>query len=202
VIATVGAFTPLGERLKPGGGFGPCVMCNRDEYLATGGHHQVRGQVLEDIPLARLFLRHNLPVRCHVGQGIVSFRMYPGGVRELIEGWSKGMGYGAVSVHPAFSIMTAAWITGCFGAFFTPIRVLLTSEAAAAWMGAIIYLAYALLMHRILQGIGRFKWWTSALFPIPLFFFGAIMARSVLLTFLLGRVTWKGRAMNTLRRRE
>jgi len=201
VMAAIGAFTPLGERLQPGGAFGPCMMCNRDEYFHTGGHREVRGELLEDIPLAKLFLRHDLPVRCYAGQGVISFRMYPEGLRGLIEGWSKGMGYGAFSVNPAFSIMTAAWITGCFGAVSALIGAIL-SVASPAWPGLITYCSYALAIGWMLRGIGRFKWWTSALFPIPLCFFGVVVARSLLLTYFLGRVVWKGRAVSTIQHRK
>ena len=198
VMAGVGAFTPLGEHLKPGGAFGPCVMCNRDEYFRAGGHREVRGELLEDIRLAKLFLRHNLPVRCYAGQGIISFRMYPGGLGELIEGWTKGIGYGAFSVKPAFSMMTAAWITGCFGAFCAPIRVMTSSVASPGWTGLITYSSYAVVIGWMLKRIGRFKWWTYALFPIPLCFFGVVVVRSLLWTYYLGRVTWKGRAISTI----
>lgn len=201
VMAAVGAFTPFGERLKPGGAFGPCVMCNRNEYFRTGGHREVRGKLLEDISLAKLFLRQNLPVRCYAGQGIISFRMYPGGLRELVEGWSKGMGYGAFSVNPAFSMMTTAWITGCFRAFSTLIGTIL-SVASPAWTGLITYCSYALVVGWMLKRIGRFRWWTSAFFPIPLCFFGVVMARSLLLTYFLGRVVWKGRVISTIQHRK
>jgi len=186
VIAAVGAFTPFGVRLKPGGAFGPCVMCRRDEYLATGGHQQVRREILEDIPLAKLFLEHGLPVRCYTGRGIISFRMYPGGLQQLIEGWTKGMGYGAFSVNPAFSIMTAAWITGCFGAFSALIQAISSfSLTSLAWAsGLVVYSLYAITIRWMLGRIGRFKWWLAVLFPIPLCFFGVIVARSLLLTHL------------------
>ena len=200
VMAAMGAFTPFGYRLKPGGGFGPCVMCRRDEYSRTGGHREVVGEVIEDIPLAKLFLRQNLPVRCYAGRGIVCFRMYPGGIRDLIEGWSKGMGYGAMSVSPVLSILTAAWITGCFRAFAGLIRATTPTAAPAAWQGVIVYCCYVVVIWWVLRGVGRFKWYTSALFPVPLCFFGLIVARSLLLTYVARRVMWKGREVNTSRR--
>jgi 4,4'-diaponeurosporenoate glycosyltransferase len=201
VMAAVGAFTPFGDRLKPGGAFGPCVMCRRDEYFRTGGHRAVGGELLEDIPLAKLFLRHGSPVRCYAGQGIISFRMYRGGLRELVEGWTKGMGYGAFSVNPAFSIMTAAWIAGCFEAFSALTRAITSSVASPAWTGLIAYFSYALVIGWMLRAIGRFRWWTSALFPIPLCFFAVIVARSLMKTYLLRRVVWKGRAVSLVERR-
>jgi len=201
VVAAVGAFTPFGDRLKPGGAFGPCVMCSRDEYFRTGGHREVAGKLLEDIPLAKLFLRHGSPVRCYAGQGIVSFRMYPAGLRQLVEGWTKGMGYGAFSVNPVFSVLTAAWITGCLGAFSALTRAIASAAALPAWTGLIVYSSYALAIGWMLRETGRFRWWTSVLFPIPLCFFAVIVVRSLLSTYLLRRVTWKGRAIDPVEHR-
>jgi len=201
-LVSVGAFTPLGQRIKPGGAFGPCVMCNRKEYFETGGHREARKEPLEDIPLAKLFLRHDLPVRCYAGHGIISFRMYARGLKELVEGWSKGVGYGALSVNPAFSIMTAAWITGCFGAFSKLIRATNLALTSSAWptlaAALAMYCAYALLIGRILRAVGRFKWWTFVFFPLPLCFFGALVARSLFLTYVRARVVWKGRTIKTI----
>ncbi len=202
IMAATGAFTPLGERLPPGGGFGPCVVCRREEYLRTGGHREVRGEPLEDIPLTKLFRRHGLPVRCHAGRGIVSFRMYPGGLGEVIQGWSKGMGYGAFAVHPAMALMATAWITGCFSACALLVRTTIVHPTATAWLGLLPYGVYALVVAWMLRGIGRFRWWTSAFFALPLCFFALVIARSLLQTYLLGRVTWKGRAVRTARRRK
>ena len=199
IMAALGAFTPWGDRLTPGGGFGPCVLCARDEYLRLGGHRQVRTELLEDIPLARLFARHHLPVRCYAGRGIVSFRMYPGGLGQVVEGWSKGMGYGAFSVHPLPVLLATAWIAGCFGAFSL---LLETIWGAPLWAGLLPYGVYAGLTWAVLRGIGRFRWWTAALFPLPLCFFAVVVGRSIVLTYLLGRVTWKGRAMRAGRRRK
>jgi 4,4'-diaponeurosporenoate glycosyltransferase len=202
-LASVGVFTPFGNYIQPGGAFGPCVMCSREAYFQTGGHREVRGETLEDIPLAKLFLRHDMPVRCYPGQGIISFRMYAEGLEQLVEGWTKGMGYGAFSVHPLFSLMLTAWITGCFGAFFQLITALsLSADTAHALAWIIVYISYAVTIWYMLKRIGQFKWWTSLLFPIPLLFFAAITANSMLQTFLLGRVVWKGRVIRTIDRRK
>lgn len=197
IIAAVGAFTPLGERLNPGGAFGPCLMVRRDEYFQVGGHGHItiREALTEDIPLAKLFLQHRLPVSCQIGQGIVSFRMYPEGLAALTEGWTRGMAYGAVSVNLFFSLATALWITGCFGACFIFARVLL-GFTPPSWSNLIFYPVYAITLRRMLRQIGNFRWWTWALFPVPLFYFGVLVLRSILVTFIFKRLTWKGRTLH------
>lgn len=195
LMAAMGAFTPLGARLRPGGAFGPCMLCSREDYNRAGGHRAVRAEVLEDIPLGKQFLRSGLSVWCEAGRGIISFRMYPGGLAELVEGWSKGMGYGAASVRPLFTVLTAAWITGCFAAFIEPIKSLVVQGGLPLGATAALYVVYALEVAAILHQIGRFAWWAPVVYPVLLIAFALLMVRSAVLTFVLRRVRWKGRTI-------
>lgn len=196
VIAAVGAFTPLGERVRPGGAFGPCVLCRRTEYFQVGGHQQVGAIVLEDIVLAQLYHRHNLPVRCQIGQGIINFRMYPQGLGQLFEGWSKGIGFGAASVNPIFSLLTAAWITGCFGVFSAPLVYWARGTALPQLIvPLLLYLLYALQLRFLLSRLGRFQSWAWMFYPIPLSFFALTLLVSFIMTYVFRRVAWRGRRL-------
>ncbi len=200
LMAGLNAFTPWGESLAPSGAFGPCAICSPRDYDQTGGHSHaaVRGTVLESIPLAGVFLAHDLPVRCFGGKGALWFQMYPGGLGELVEGWSKGFGSGALAIRPAFLLLLVAWISGCFDAFITLASSLAAPGAAAATgFRAVIYGLYAWQMWWMLRRIGRFRWWTAALYPLPLCFFALITLRSFILIHLLGRVEWRGRSVTT-----
>ncbi|NLP06050.1 glycosyltransferase [Candidatus Fermentibacteria bacterium] len=202
-LAAVGAFTPLGDRLRPGGAFGPCLMCSREEYFRIGGHAAVRAEILEDVRLAGLFQHHRLAVRCRTGRGIVSFRMYPEGLKQVFSGWTRGIGFGAFSVNPLFSILVSAWITGCFSAFFALAGALSapanTSHTLACFAS---YCSYVLSLVLMLKGAGRFGWWVAPFYPLPLFFFGALTACSLVRSYVIRRIEWKGREILTSRRRE
>ena len=195
LMAAINAFTPLRRWLRPGGGFGPCMLCGRKEYFALGGHSMVKGEVLEEIALAARASRQGLPVTCYGGRGAISFRMYPNGFRDLVEGWSKGFGSGAFAVQIPFLLLTIAWVTGCFRAWVDPLRVLLTPGMPGIALAALVYILYALQVAWMLARIGRFRWWTSAFFPIPLVFFALIMVRSLVLIHVLRRVKWRGRTV-------
>ena len=145
LMAAIGAFTILGERLRPGGAFGPCILCRRGDYQAVGGHRQVKGEILEDIPLGRAFMRHGLRLRCIAGKGTIQFRMYPQGFGQMIEGWTKGMGYGAVSVRWFVSLLAAAWIFGCFGAITGLLKPWITTGVPSI-QGIVLYLLYAMII--------------------------------------------------------
>lgn len=202
LMAALNAFTLHGDSLRPGGAFGPCLVCSRGQYISIGGHQHrtVRGDVLESIPLARLFLSHDLPVRCLGGRGAVSFRMYPGGLGQLVEGWSKGFGSGALATRVPFLIMVVSWVTGCFSAFIALFDALSWPLTLSVVPFVFIYCLYAFQVWWMLRRIGSFRWWTATLFPIPLCFFALIMLRSFILIHILGRVQWRGRSVRTGRK--
>ncbi len=195
LTAALNAFTPLGNRLKPSGGFGPCLICHRSDYERIGGHAAVKTKVLEDLALAQRFTQVGLPVRCYGGAGTIYFRMYPGGLGELIEGWSKGFAIGAGSVRPLFALLTGAWIYGCFGAFINLARSISHFDLATTGFWLLLYGLYAGQIHWMLRRIGRFRWWTSMLYPIPFIFFTIVMIYSLIITYIRRQVTWKGRTI-------
>lgn len=201
-MAATNAFTPLGERLAPGGAFGPCMLCRREDYFRIGGHRAVKTELMDDISLAKEFLRHGLPVRCYAGASTLSFRMYPGGPSELLEGWSRGFGYGAASVRLPFALLSVAWICGCFGISAALTQALLAPPGPRLWLTLLLYGLYVVQIHAILRGVGRFRWWIPVLFPIPLTFFALVVARSFVMTYVLGQVRWKGRVLGRRAPRE
>ena len=195
VVAMMGvaAFTPLGRRARRAGAFGPCLVCRRRDYEAVGGHEAVRGQVIEDVALSRRFLRAGLPVTCLGGRGTVDFRMYPGGLGQVVEGWSKNFAAGAGGTPPLAFLLVSVWLSGCISAAGHLAGVGGMAPAAAL----ALYAAYAAQLRWMLARIGRFAWWSAALFPVPLAFFLAVFARSLALTHLRGEVRWRGRRIPT-----
>ena len=83
---------------------GQLLAVDRRAYRRTGGHHAVRGDVLDDIALLRSFKRHGLRGAVADGTGIATCRMYDGW-RQLRSGYRKslwsafGSPAGAVAAH-------------------------------------------------------------------------------------------------------
>ena len=105
LMAGMNVFTPWGNKFKIAGAFGPCLICRKDQYFLTGGHKKIREAVLDDIELGKIYIKNNFPVYLYSGKGIINFRMYPDGVSQLFEGWSKNFGSGAKSAHPVILFM-------------------------------------------------------------------------------------------------
>ena len=183
----VDAFTPLGDRFSPRGAFGPCLVTSRSDYLAAGGHPAVRSEILEDVALAARFRGSGLGVTCRGGRGTISFRMYPHGVSQLVEGWSKNFASGAAAIRPLTLALIVAWVSGCILSATDLIEPSPWSLAA--------YLAFAAQIAWMLARIGRFRWWAPFAHPVTTAFFLMIFARSLFLTVVRRQVRWRGRAV-------
>jgi 4,4'-diaponeurosporenoate glycosyltransferase len=195
VMASMRAFSVLGSRARPLGAFGPCIVCTRETYFASGGHESVRGEILEHLALGKEFVRRGWPVRCFGGRGVVSFRMYPGGLRALFAGFARSFATGADSMSVLALTPVVFWIIGAFGVTRQLVQSLVLGDTTnMAWWVA-LDLAYALQIHWMLYRIGNFGFLTALLFQLPLLFFGAAFCWSLFLTFFRRRVRWKGRAV-------
>ena len=199
-LAGMNVFTPWGAKRKPMGAFGPCNVCSREDYFAAGGHQKVRGDVLESLGLGKQFLKANRKVRLFGGKGAISFRMYPDGIGSLIEGFSKGFGSGAKAMSLPHLIMPVCWITGGVGVIRHLLQSLIFPDSLGLLVSSGAYFLYAFQIHWMLRRLGNFGFLPALLFPIPLLFFVAVFALSLLRVFLLGRVRWKGRTVSTLRK--
>ncbi len=199
IIVLVGANAFGLRRLgkKTLGAFGPCNICRREDYFFTGGHQAIKGDIIESFGLCKEFLKKNLPVNCFGGRGTISFRMYPEGIRSLVEGFGKGFGSGAQSMSAGALIFTVLWISGGVGVTRQVIQSLSFGDSLLAGGWILLYLCYALQYYRMLRHIGNFGFLTPLLFPIPLLFFVAIFALSLLRTFYFRNVRWKGRSIST-----
>ena len=175
--------------------FGPCLMTTAADYRRVGGHEAVHNQVVEDMALAARYADSALPVTCLLGGDLVAFRMYPLGLRSLVQGWSKNIAVGATrapvaTVLPAVvwvvavSAVSAAFITGLVGwasGGDPPVA------AAIGWSVVTVQIA------AMLRRVGSFGVATALLFPIPVVFFIAVFVRSMVATALRRPVEWRGR---------
>lgn len=201
VISVMGVGAASARRSAPiTGAYGPCLACRRRDYLAVGGHEAVRGAVVDDVAIAQRFRAARLPVRVYGGRGVIRFRLYGGGLRDLIEGWSKNFASGAGSTPIARFLLVFAWVVGVGTAAQAPIREAVA--AVAGWSGPgvawwIGYVAFALQLAVMLRPLGNYSW-ASVLFPVPLAAWFVIFFRSIVLT-ARGEVRWKGRAVQVRR---
>jgi 4,4'-diaponeurosporenoate glycosyltransferase len=196
IMASMGSFTIRGSKSRNLGAFGPCVVCSRSDYFRAGGHQAVKGAILEDVALGQLFASTGLDVHNFGGKGTVSFRMYPTGIESLITGFSKGMASGARAAAPQIVIPIILWITGGFVVSFWLLILLLGSNLQAAVPWTVLHVLYILQIYWILSRMGNYGLYTAVLYPLPFAFFAAVFVVSLLRTYFLHEVKWKGRKID------
>ena len=172
----------------PDGLFGQMLLVDRESYERVGGHEAVRGRILENCFLAERFRGAGIPVQGLAGQGLLSFRMYPNGLRELVEGWTKGFAAGAGQTPRGVLLLLVGWM---FGLMLVP---LVWVVAGNSWAWAGLYLLCAAQAGWLARRIGSFSWWAALMYPVPLVFFFIVFGRSVLRGGK--QVVWKGRRIH------
>ncbi len=194
VIASIGSFSLWKSRSM--GSFGPCLVCSKKDYEEVGGHEMIRNHVLDDIHLARLFMKNGLPVTNNLGGSLVRFRMYPDGLRSVLLGWGKNIASGAGKTSLFLLLLAVLWIAGVFSAsLYLPFL-----RETALIIGFTAYFAYVLQIWSVSRKLGNFGFVVSALYPLFLLFFFAVFLYSSIRTFLFRSVIWKGRKINVLPR--
>ena len=172
----------------PNGLLGQMLLVDRESYRRAGGHEAVRGRVLENFRLASRFRDAGIPTRTMAGRGRFSFRMYPNGLGELIQGWTKGFASGAGQTPRGTMLVLVLWMTGLM---LVPTGWAITGHGAR-WLPA--YGLCAAQVAWFSRKVGAFRWVTAALYPIPLVFFFGLFTWAAVRS---GRsVRWKGREIH------
>jgi 4,4'-diaponeurosporenoate glycosyltransferase len=203
VISLMGVGAASARRSAPvTGAYGPCLACDRRDYDAVGGHESIRGAVVDDVALARAFRRVGLPVRVFGGRGAIRFRLYGGGLGDLVQGWSKNFASGAGSTPPVRFLLVFAWVVGVGTAAQAPVREAVAAIAGWSGPGIVLWIGFVAFVIQLavqLRPLGNYSW-APVLFPIPLLAWFVIFFRSIVVT-ARGRVRWKGRSVPVRPRR-
>lgn len=178
------------------GAFGPCVCLSRKTYERIGGHSAVRDEVLDDMALARRCREAEVPVRCLTGGSLVRYRMYPAGLAQLVEGWSKNFASGAGETPPWRLLAIAAWMSGLIEAGWWSIFGGLAAAHGAGpfpLVHAVFAVAFALQLWMMLRVIGNFSA-AALVHPLLTLAFLLLCANSARF-WIRGQATWKGRTV-------
>ena len=169
----------------PRGLFGQMLLVDRESYRRIGGHETVRGRILENFWLAGVFRAAGIPVRSVAGKGVFSFRMYPSGLGELVQGWTKAFASGAGQTPRGTLFLIVAWM---FGLMLVPLGWLVTGDCLY-W--GLVYLLCAAQVGWFSRKVGAFSSLSALLYPLPLVFFFLVFFWSAARSGK--RVSWKGR---------
>jgi 4,4'-diaponeurosporenoate glycosyltransferase len=171
-----GGFTAAGPRVAPTVAFGPVLALDRATYDSVGGHAAVRTMHTEDIGLARLVGTSTL---C-TGRPDTSFRMYPQGLRQLVQGWTRSIATGARFTPWWLSIAVALWVW----------------SLAGGWLAEpLVYPLSAVQFWVLGRRAGSMHPLTALLYPLAVAVFVVIFVRSLFALVFRRDVTWKQRSV-------
>jgi GT2 family glycosyltransferase len=160
---------------------GQFLVVRAAAYRRAGGHAAVRGEVLEDIALARAIKRTGGRIALADGSRIATCRMYTSW-RELVEGYSK-------SLWASFgSPVIAVFVTvGLLGLYVVPLLLVLFGR----WLGLAAYLVAVAGRIVSARATGGRALPDAFAHPVSILLFAWLLARS----YRHRRTTrWKGRA--------
>jgi len=196
VMAGIGTFSLLGRRIKPIGLLGPAVIMKKQYYADSGGHEKVKGEILDDVAFGSELQKQGMELNCLGGKNTIAFRMYPKGLKELINGWSKGFAMGAVKTSTPLLILIILWIAGSIGTARSLIEAVIATNNIQMAISGGLYILYVAQIYWMLVRIGNFKFYTALFYLIPMAFFVVVFAYSFVRSFIVRSVKWKGREIN------
>lgn len=184
------------KKNKALGLYGPVIMISRQDYQAVGGHAAIKDSIIDDIALGEKLREKAIPFTLFLGDRDVSYRMYSGGLKDLIQGWTKNQAAGASKTPVYLILMVFFWMTSC-----ASVPVYLTLSLIWHhwfWAGILVvfYGVWVLELLRIARHIGSFSVESIIFYPVPLFFYMVIFLRSMIKKIMGIPVVWKDREIH------
>ncbi len=170
---------------------GQFMLFRRHAYELIGGHAAVRGDVVDDLALARRIKTAGLRWRLLDGGGRVRCRMYQG-FRKVFEGFGKNF-FGVFQYRILLFVFVWSWLANVC---WQPLIVLSLGAAGVPLSALSLGLAGgAVFCALVLWGITYWRFsfplYLTLLYPVTILFAVVIAFSSLVLT-LSGRATWKG----------
>lgn len=184
--------SPFEKILKRGDMCGAVIVVKREDYEKIGGHRSVSSDVVEDFAIGKEFERKGIPTETYLGHKIVSFRMYPDGIKKLIEGFTKNTAKGAVSISFITFILLLFWFSGLFGTGLSLVLSVLQKNLQINY-NTIFYLLYVIQLLLVGRYVGNFGIVLPVLHFIPSTFFILVFINSIYRYFIKGEISWKER---------
>ena len=167
---------------------GQFILTTRAAYERVGTHAAVRHSVVDDLLLAKAYVRAGKDIFLAYGEEFMTTRMY-GSLREIIAGWSKNLASGVLLMTPPLRLIRAVvpyimWLPALF--WLAPPL----AWWATGWDVAALATLASLLTWLAIYTLHRAPPWHAPLYPLGAAMVAFIMIRSALRG---KRVEWRGR---------
>lgn len=200
-ILEVFAFTsPFERKSSVKSMYGSCIVVTREDYEKINGHYGVRHEIMDDMTIGKRLSEAGIKVDNFIGYDLVSFRMYPNGIKSEVEGLSKSAVLGMVNLSRSTVALIALWFIGIFlSGFMLPF--LLVLKHPWVWPFLLGYIMYTLQILYFLKYTGAYGKIMPVMHFLSLVFFIFIMVHSMYQVLFKGCVYWKGRQIEIKTRR-
>ncbi|MFZ5476985.1 MAG: glycosyltransferase [Myxococcota bacterium] len=178
---------------------GQFILVDRAAYEAIGGHGAVKGEVLDDVRLARATKQRGHAIGLYAAPDAFRVRLYRG-LGEILAGYGKNLYEGMdrrpiVALGALFALFVAAvlpWLL-LAAAALVPTAVLTGLHAPTAWIAwtIVVCLLPVAFRWRVERADGR-DGWLALTHPLGNLVLAAVLLRAVFAV----RTTWKGRAFH------
>jgi len=189
LIAVCSTNPFLSKKKKPIGAFGPIILTSRRDYESVGGHKEVKGEIIEDLKIGKLYVEKGINLTNLLGGNIVKFRMYPEGIKQMFEGLTKNMVKGAIHSGIWNFLLIFMWFTGIYSSInliFSNINLI----------NLIYYILFIFQIHVLTRNTGDYNFFDFILYPLHFCFFLLIFLISFIKAVFLKSIKWKGRKIN------
>lgn len=192
-------FTSPFERFNRRKGiYGPLILVTREDYERIDGHRSIRGEIVDDLRLGEIFIQAGIPTHNFLGVPFVSYRMYPQGIIQAIQGFAKSAALSTAAVQPITMLCIALWVLG-----------LIVSESWIFFIHSNLffplllgYVAYALQLMYMNRYKGNFGFVMPLLHICSTFFFLIVLGYSAYQVVGRRQVIWKGRQISIGRKQD
>lgn len=187
------AFTSPFEKTNAGKGlYGSCIVATREDYEKINGHNSIKSELLDDLNLGKKFSEAGINVENFIGSNLVSFRMYPYGIKSEIEGFGKGAVLSTAALKPATILLIALWVLGLLTVgLITPFLLFMRNTWALPFLAG--YFIYTVQIMYFLKYTGHYGKVMPVMHFLSSMFFILIMLYSAYQVTFIGSVSWKGR---------
>lgn len=173
--------------------YGPVILISQADYQAVGGHAAIRDSIVDDMALGQKLREKDIPFALFMGDHDVSYRMYRGGLRQLVQGWTKNQSAGVAKTPLLILVLVFFWITAVASAPLYLVLNLVWQQWLGAGLMAACYGIWVLELNRITRHIGSFSVISIVFYPPLLLFYLLIFLRSLAKKILGRPVIWKDR---------
>jgi 4,4'-diaponeurosporenoate glycosyltransferase len=169
--------------------FGQSLLITKNAYFAVGGHTSVRGLILENLNLARLLHASGVRIVCLSGRSALHMRMFPEGLRQMSDSWTKAFIHGAAASGGFILASAIMWIS----ALWSTTLLLIAPHDYGRHSLATVYILLTLQLAWFARRLGSYGFFTCLLYPVPLTYFCVVFGRSAMRRMLGRKTVWRGR---------